>query len=148
MLPDGRVIAHNLIYCQENTTHQVRPTLVIEWGGHGIYPPAKYAVGKTTKIYNDYPLELIATLWNLQFKETQMFDGEFEYQGSRFDLKNIPKAFLGRAGTRGSAHPPWAWTDLVQGTRGEVFFDPAFYFAKKHSNVNVDLVYQRHPYLL
>ncbi len=141
-------IAHDVIYSQENTTHQSRPTLVIEWGGHGIYPPAKYSVGKSTKIYNDYSLEPIATLWNLQFKEMKMFDGEFDYRGSRFNLKNIPQAFLGRAWTRGSAHPPWAWIDLVQGPRGEVFFDPAFYFSKKHSHVSVDLVYQRNPYIL
>lgn len=143
-------VAHNLIYSQKNKDAQSRPTLVVEWGGHGIYPSEGYVFKVENKFYRPpaYGLEPIAQLWNLQFKEKKLFDNEFDYKGSRFHIFNIPKAFLGREWTRDSANPPWAWVDLKQGTRGDLFFDPAGYVASKHKELKFDLEYERHPYLV
>ncbi len=142
-------IAHNYILSQKNTKDQGRPTLVVEWGGHGIYPPANHGPDRATKVFNPqiYALEPLSKLWNLQFREKNLFETTFDYSGSRFKLSGVPKAFYGRAWTRDRANPPWAWMDRGQGERGDIFFDPAIYMAAKHPETRFDLEYDRNPYV-
>jgi len=143
-------VAHNFIYSQENLKNQERPTLIVEWGGHGIYPPGESAPHRATKVFNPqiYDLEPIAKIWNLQFKEHSLFEGQFDYEGERYRVTQIPKSFMGRRWTNDAANPPWAWVDLLQGQRGEIFFDPAHYVAEKHKKLAISLDYERNPYLI
>lgn len=141
-------IAHNYVYSQENTG-QERPTLIVEWGGHGIYPPSQYKTDRLTKVYNPqiYTLEPIAKLWNLQFKEDKLFDSTFDYEGERFRLAGVPMAFRGRKWTDNRANAPWSWPDNAQGKRGDFFLDPALYISRKHPGTRMSLDYERNPYV-
>jgi hypothetical protein len=142
-------VAHNYVFSQENKQDQARPTVLIEWGGHGIYPPDQYQTSRLTKVYNPqiYALEPIAKLWNLQFKETKLFDQTFDYEGERFRLAGVPIAFRGRKWSDNRANPPWAWPDYGQGKRGDLFLDPALYISRKHPGTRMSLDYDRHPYV-
>lgn len=86
----------------------------------------------------------------------RLFDANFSYGGTRFNLGGIPKGFAGEKWTAGSANPPWAWFDDRRSDvkRGDWFLDPA-YFVRRTLNKNqiptptsdFSTNYVYHPYL-
>jgi hypothetical protein len=94
----------------ETANYELLPLLTTLW------PRAKQGVGATYGLVTDYGQLTV-----------NVVQASGQAQPRAFKLGSLGSAFLGLAGGRNMARPPWGWFDLKErdAVAGEWFFDPA-----------------------
>ncbi|MDZ4676196.1 MAG: hypothetical protein SGI74_01695 [Oligoflexia bacterium] len=146
-----------------------RIALRIDSGGHAVYnwddlpnnnPRLIYSIGTTADDPNGkkngtyrYLLTSMSDLWSRKdhVGRGKIWNKNFKYGGTRFQIGDVPEAFAGEKFGRGLAKPPWAWfddTDSSYSKRGDWFFDPAYMvFMRLGQPRGWSLEYIHNPYV-